>query len=351
MIDLLTRVFANDVDFQRSTSPGDSIEAFYLRPRRHRPAAGASLRHDHGPRSDLQILPLPDARRQHASTITTRAAVRAASFLCASRSPKATSLRRSACASTRSCTSRACTPASTGPRRSARRSSPPATASIIKAGWDFGLRPPRRDPARQRLRDHLQPHVRLRRGASRRAPMSRQGQVVGYLGQSGLATGPHLHYEVIINGNFVDPMAIKLARTREFDGKMLAAFKRERDRIDQLRCAGAVGRRGIGRKARRGRDRQAQLRLGQSSATAKAAALGRRPAGEAQRCANSLRRHALLPQRGERRRSSAFRQLAAVGVEHEAMVTIARRRRGRAAPAAGDERRSRRRGPGRARRR
>ena len=29
-------------------------------------------------------------------------------------------------------------------------------------------------------------------------------------------------------------MAIKLARTREFDGKMLAAFKHERDRIDQL---------------------------------------------------------------------------------------------------------------------
>ena len=61
-----------------------------------------------------------------------------------------------------------------------------------------------------------------------------QGQVVGYLGQSGLATGPHLHYEVVINGNFVDPMAIKLPRTREFDGKMLAQFKHERDRIDQI---------------------------------------------------------------------------------------------------------------------
>jgi len=62
----------------------------------------------------------------------------------------------------------------------------------------------------------------------------KQGQIVGYLGQSGLATGPHLHYEVMINGNFVDPMAIKLARTREFDGKLLAGFKKERERIDQL---------------------------------------------------------------------------------------------------------------------
>ena len=61
-----------------------------------------------------------------------------------------------------------------------------------------------------------------------------QGQVVGYLGQTGLATGPHLHYEVIINGNFVDPMAIKLARTREFDGRMLSMFKKERERIDGL---------------------------------------------------------------------------------------------------------------------
>ena len=62
----------------------------------------------------------------------------------------------------------------------------------------------------------------------------RQGQVIGYLGQTGLATGPHLHYEVIVNGHFVDPMRVKLARTREMDGKLLADFKRERDRIDGL---------------------------------------------------------------------------------------------------------------------
>lgn len=59
----------------------------------------------------------------------------------------------------------------------------------------------------------------------------RQGQVIGYLGQSGLATGPHLHYEVLVNGHFVDPMRVKLARTREITGKLLTDFKHERDRI------------------------------------------------------------------------------------------------------------------------
>ena len=62
----------------------------------------------------------------------------------------------------------------------------------------------------------------------------RQGQVIGYLGQTGLATGPHLHYEVIVNGHFVDPMRVRLARTREVSGKVMADFKREHDRIDTL---------------------------------------------------------------------------------------------------------------------
>ena len=65
----------------------------------------------------------------------------------------------------------------------------------------------------------------------------RQGQVIGFLGQTGLATGPHLHYEVMVNNNFVDPMRVKLARTREFDGKILGEFKRERERIDNLMAA------------------------------------------------------------------------------------------------------------------
>lgn len=62
----------------------------------------------------------------------------------------------------------------------------------------------------------------------------RQGQVIGYIGQTGLATGPHLHYEVLVNGHFVDPMKVRLARTREISGHMLVAFHQDCDRINAL---------------------------------------------------------------------------------------------------------------------
>jgi murein DD-endopeptidase MepM/ murein hydrolase activator NlpD len=62
----------------------------------------------------------------------------------------------------------------------------------------------------------------------------RQGQVIGYIGTTGLSTGPHLHYEVLINGSFVDPMRVKLPRGRELDGPILDGFEHERTRIDGI---------------------------------------------------------------------------------------------------------------------
>ena len=62
----------------------------------------------------------------------------------------------------------------------------------------------------------------------------RQGQIVGRLGSSGLSTGPHLHYEVMINDRVVDPLAIKLPKGRELAGRQLATFKRDRDQMEAV---------------------------------------------------------------------------------------------------------------------
>jgi len=62
----------------------------------------------------------------------------------------------------------------------------------------------------------------------------RQGQVIGFVGSTGLSTGSHVHYEIRINGRFVDPMRIKLPRGRELQGSVMAAFDKERERLDGL---------------------------------------------------------------------------------------------------------------------
>jgi murein DD-endopeptidase MepM/ murein hydrolase activator NlpD len=62
----------------------------------------------------------------------------------------------------------------------------------------------------------------------------RQGQIIGYVGTTGLSSGPHVHFEVLVNNGYVDPMSIQVPRERLLTGKQLGEFQKERLRIDDL---------------------------------------------------------------------------------------------------------------------
>jgi murein DD-endopeptidase MepM/ murein hydrolase activator NlpD len=65
----------------------------------------------------------------------------------------------------------------------------------------------------------------------------RQGQEIARSGNTGLSSGPHLHYEVIVDNAQVDPMSFQTEQGRRLAGPALAAFLKARDRIDALRAA------------------------------------------------------------------------------------------------------------------
>ena len=80
-------------------------------------------------------------------------------------------------------------------------------------------------------------YAHVSRVAVRPGERVRQGEVIGYVGETGRATGPHLHYEVLKGGSQINPMSLRVPNGRNLTGRALQLFQIERARIDTIRLA------------------------------------------------------------------------------------------------------------------
>jgi murein DD-endopeptidase MepM/ murein hydrolase activator NlpD len=238
MIENIIRTFSFDVDLQRKVRAGDSIELLYAgdEPEGHADVLFAALTFGDESRRYYRFLTPDDGIVDYYD----EAGKSAKKFLV--RKPMAGGTFRSGF----------------GPRKHpilgyvrmhtgidwAEDTGAPIFAAgngtVLKAEWDRGGYGRRIEV--QHLNGYMTAYSHLSgfaRGIQPGAKV-RQGQVIGYIGNTGLSTGPHLHYEVLINGNFVDPMRIKLPRGRELEGRFLTQFERERVRVDEILERGAA---------------------------------------------------------------------------------------------------------------
>ena len=107
------------------------------------------------------------------------------------------------------------------------------TGTVEYSGWKGGYGKfisIRHSPVYQTNYAHLQDYAKgIRRGAK-----VQQGQVIGYLGSTGSSTGPHLHYEVVVNGRKENSQTLKLPSAAPLEGNNKNFFEIQKRNIDNL---------------------------------------------------------------------------------------------------------------------
>ena len=235
LIDELIKVYAYDVDFQRRARPGDSLDVFYAADEETGGTPGLddilytaltingeTRRYFKFRPSDESVIDFYDERGRSSKKFLLRTLVNGAALRSGYGFRRHPVLGYSRL--------------HTGVDWAARYGSPVASAgagTVLKAEWTAGYG---RRVEVQHSNGYVTTYSHLSAFARhvQRGSRVTQGQIIGFLGSSGLSTGPHLHYEVIVNGSFVDPLRIRVPRGRVLEGRTLAEFDRERDKVEQM---------------------------------------------------------------------------------------------------------------------